>query len=99
MALDGSAEDATEAVRVTCSPTTGVGSDDATDTSVPVTVSAAAAVVAVPDPLVNVARNCRPESASPAVPVNVVAVAPTTSVQVAPLSDDCCHWTSGVGVP
>ena len=65
-----------------------------------VTFSVAAFVVAVPGPLVKIARYLLPLSPlTVAGVVYVVVVAPVTVVQVVPPSVDTCHWTVGEGVP
>ena len=62
-----------------------------------VTFSTAAVVVAVPQLLVKTARYCFPLSASVAVKVSVVEVAPGMSEKGPPL--DTCHCTVGAGLP
>ena len=59
----------------------------------------AAVEVAVPELLVRTARYCLPLSAAAVAKLYVGEVAPAMLVKLAPLSDDTCHCTVGVGDP
>jgi hypothetical protein len=63
------------------------------------TVSVAAALVAVPNVLVNIARYLFPFCGLDVVNVSVVEVAPTTLLNVVPPFVLTCHCTVGAGYP